>query len=236
MSDMGDVSYSDIKSLIYRKQPPLLGVDTRTPTFSMKRQNSNSSSDQSELLLPKKSKIDAFDRDMTYIGSPREFRRMRSDLLDSRNTIRTLESHIQEMHNVRKEMEILYEKECTNLRTQSSRDRKQIDDLENQLQTIRKREINLKNELAELQNKHDKLKIQYDMQIEELEKTTDELKHQVKNDDEDKISEIANCQRKIDELQSLYEHALDECTAHKNLANELGRRRNYCIKNCSNQK
>lgn len=226
MSDTPNETIVDIKSLIYRKMPPPLENELSFPNdFSLKRRNSSGSSNsflEQDLTPQKKVKKNSFeDRDMTYIGSPREFRRMRSDLLDTRNTILTLESHIQQMHSVRKEMEILFDKERSNLRAQTKKDQKAIEELESQLQSVRKREQNLKKEMSILQNKTDKSKIEYNTRIEDLEKSYEELKYKTGRDDNNKDNEITTLKRKLDEIQMLYTHAQDECNAHKNLTEEL---------------
>lgn len=88
--------------------------------------------------------------DGTYLGSPREIRRIRADLVHARSTVASLENRIRQQHTIRKEMEILFESEIKGLTHQHERDTKSIEDLEVQLQSIRKREIDLKNELSEV--------------------------------------------------------------------------------------
>lgn len=109
--------------------------------------NSNSSVEEGtpvkkQKLLPKD--------DTMYIGSPREVRRMRADLLEARNTILNLENRIKHMHSVRKEMEIMYDNETVSLKKQHEHDRKTIEELENHLQSIRQREAETKAELSEV--------------------------------------------------------------------------------------
>lgn len=87
---------------------------------------------------------------LSYVGSPREMRRLRADLLEARNTILDLENRIKHMHNVRKEMQLMFDNETQSLKRQHDYDRKSIEELETQLQTIRKRETDLKKELAEV--------------------------------------------------------------------------------------
>lgn len=223
MSNIADETILDINSILYRKPPPLLQNQTNmTPSYTLKRPNSSSSSISYEEhdISPLK-KIKREEHDITFIGSPRDYRRMRSDLLNARSTILTLESHIHEMHNVRKEMEILFDKEKSTLKAQVKRDRKSIDDIESQLQSIRKRESKLKDDLSEIQNKHDQLKIEYDQRVEELERNCEDLSSKIKLDTDSEDSKVLNLQRKLDEVEKLYELALDESNAHKNLANDL---------------
>lgn len=225
---MRDESIVNIKSLIYRKKPPpLYDEPSISNDFSLKRQNSSGSSTSFldiEITPQKKMKRDSLEnRDITYIGSPREFRRIRADLLSSRNKILTLESHIQEMHNVRKEMEILFDRESSTLRAQTKKDQKSIDELESELQSVRKREQNLKKEISSMQNKNDKLKIDYDTKIETLEKSYHDLKDKTGEEESNKDNEIASLKHKLNEIQMLYAHSQDECNAHKNLSEELSK-------------
>jgi predicted nucleic acid-binding Zn-ribbon protein len=92
--------------------------------------------------------------DLSYVGSPREVRRLRTDLLEGRNTILNLENRIQHMHNVRKEMEIMYENESKLLKKQHENDKKSIEELESQLQSLRRREMDLKDQLAQVIHKY----------------------------------------------------------------------------------
>lgn len=87
---------------------------------------------------------------VSHLGSPREVRRLRTDLLEARNTILNLENRIQHMHSVRKEMEVMYENEVKLLKKQHENDRKSIEALEAQLITFRQREADLKKQLAEV--------------------------------------------------------------------------------------
>lgn len=136
--------------------------------------SSNSTSENSSIdeptikkpkLTPKGVKLDTL-----YIGSPREVRRIRADLVEARNTILNLENRISHMHNVRKQMQLMFDNETVSLKKQQEYDRKTIEELESQLQTIRKREADLKHELVQLKNKYDLLKLNSDSRTEDLEK------------------------------------------------------------------
>lgn len=109
--------------------------------------NSNESS--FEEPLTKKLKRDSI-LDFSYIGSPREVRRLRSDLMEARNLILTLENRVTQMHGVRKEMQLMFDEENSTLKRQHEYDKKTITELENQLQIIRKREADVKKELSEV--------------------------------------------------------------------------------------
>lgn len=122
--------------------------DIKTPLKrSMCSSNSN---DSFEDLNPMKRSRQERKLDISYIGSPREPRRLRADLVESRNTILSLESRINRLHSVNKEMRMLFDEENKSLKKQSEYDKKTIEELENQLQIIRKRESELKNNFAEV--------------------------------------------------------------------------------------
>lgn len=109
--------------------------------------NSNSSVEEGTPI--KKQKLLPKD-DSMFIGSPREVRRMRADLLEARNTILNLENRIKHMHSVRKEMEIMFDNETVSLKKQHEHDRKTIEELESHLQSIRQREVETKAQLSEV--------------------------------------------------------------------------------------
>lgn len=126
-------------------------TNTKLFDFTPVKRSRDSNSD--ELVESKKSKMEIKEKgfmDVSYIGSPREVRRLRSDILSLRNTIISLENQIHQMHGVRKEIQIMYDDEIKGLRSQIEGDRKSIEDLESQLQSIRKRELELRNELVDV--------------------------------------------------------------------------------------
>lgn len=112
----------------------------------LKRPASNIAKDE-DVVTPKKFKGN-LNMDFEYIDSPREMRRIRSDLLESRNTILNLENRISQMHNLRKEMQVIFDNENQTLKKQQESDRKTILDLEGRLQQIRRREQEAKMELS----------------------------------------------------------------------------------------
>lgn len=67
-----------------------------------------------------------------------------------RNLISSYENRIQHMHSVRKEMQIMFDRESRSLRQQVERDAKTSAELEARLQEKRKLEIELKNELSQV--------------------------------------------------------------------------------------
>lgn len=119
---------------------------------SSKRSFSLGSSDSHISLMetPAKKIKEERNVDLNYIGSPREVRRIRADLLEARNSIRNLENRMQHMHNVRKEMEIMYENETKSLKKQQEYDRKVIEDLETQLQSFRHKKTELEEQLTDV--------------------------------------------------------------------------------------
>lgn len=121
----------------------------------IKRTISSSNSNESSLDEPSCKKFKSQSKlDLSYIGSPREMRRLRSDLLEARNTILSLENRVTQMHGVRKQMQLVFDDENATLKRQHEYDKKSIIELESQLQNIRKREADLKSELAEVISIH----------------------------------------------------------------------------------
>lgn len=161
--------------------------------------------------------------DMSYIGSPREVRRIRADLIEARNTILSLESRISHMHGVRKQMQLMFDDENSVLKRQHEYDKKTIDELENQLQTIRKREIEVKTELAEVNSKYDTLKVKTCEQIQKLEKTLEDFKEETRVLEQEQRDAVPKLERKIVELETMLEAAEEDAEAQKKLAAELGK-------------
>lgn len=87
------------------------------------------------------------------ISSPWETRRMKSDLIEARSRILVLETQIQQLHSVRKELELVFENEKKVLQDQHTRDRDLINDLESRINVIRRREAETKSELNEVSEK-----------------------------------------------------------------------------------
>lgn len=143
-----DTILNMVKNLIPTTNIKKNGPFEFTPT---KRTISCSNSNESSFDEPsiKKFKADA-KLDLSYIGSPRETRRLRSDLLEARNVILSLENRITQMHGVRKQMQLIFDEENSALKRQHEYDKKSIVELENQLQNIRKREADLKKQLADV--------------------------------------------------------------------------------------
>lgn len=192
--------------------------------FSPLKRSLSSTSNESSFDEPtpvKKFKQE-YKLDMSYIGSPREIRRIRADLIEARNTIIGLESRISHMHGVRKQMQLMFDEENTALKRQHEYDEKTIDELENQLQTIRKREIDLKKELAEVNSKYDTLKIKTGEQIQKLEKTLEDVKEETRVQEQEQRDAVPKLERKIVELETMLEAAEEDAEAQKKLAEELG--------------
>lgn len=150
MSTQEDKINDTIVQMITNLKPRL------TPEFrnfeldeSLKRplNNSNSSLDGE---TPAKKIKPQLKTDMRYIYSPRESRRLKADLTEARNIILNLENRIKHMHSVRKEMEIMFDKETCGLRQQHEYDRKKIDELESLLESVREREAETKEKLSEV--------------------------------------------------------------------------------------
>ncbi|XP_031327824.1 mitotic spindle assembly checkpoint protein MAD1 isoform X2 [Photinus pyralis] len=169
----------------------------------------------------KKMKQDTVDQ---YIGSPRETRRLRADLIESRNSILSLENRIKHMHTVRQETQIMFDAELRSLQHQHEYDRKSITDLEEQLQSVRKRESVVKTELTELKAKYDNLKIDTDKRIEELEKQLADFKADNIIEMDAKNEIITNLRSRNLELETFLKTVEEDSEGHKKLSSELEKR------------
>lgn len=164
------------------------------------------------------------ENDLFYVGSPREIRRLRSDLVDARNKIENFENRIASLHTARKSIEIMYDKEVNELKTQRDKDKKSIEELESQLQSIRKREQTLKKELFDCNMNYKILKNNTDMQIQKLDSSISTLKTEMQYSTSDENNEVTALKRKISELEYIYKAAQEETEAHKSLVVELNKR------------
>lgn len=152
MSNSEEVVNESIMQMITNLKPRVTSEFRSTHSENnLKRSMSTSSNGSIEDSTPvKKMKLPTTHLNTSYVGSPREVRRMRADLLEARNTILSLENQIKHMHSVRKEMQIMFDNETVSLRQQHEHDRKSIEELEAHLQCIRKREAEAKAQLAEV--------------------------------------------------------------------------------------
>lgn len=170
---------------------------------------------------PKKQKLSESAASSSYLGSPSELRRLKADLSEARNTILTLENRIEDMHNVRKGMEVMFQNETQMLRKQRDYDRKTIAQLDEQLQNLKKRESAWKQKYNELNEKFEEIKDSHQMHVTELEKSVYELKVKVQEQKSDDAGEISGLHRRISELEMLLESVEGDAKAHKKLSEEL---------------
>lgn len=160
---MGDTSLmidDTILNMVKNLKPTTIAKKTSCYEFTpLKRSISSSNSNESSFEEPSAKKLKKdLKLDLSYIGSPREMRRLRSDLLEARSIILHLENTISHLHGVRKQMQLMFDDENSALKRQHEYDKKSIDELESQLQIIRKREVDIKSELAEVSSS---IKINY---------------------------------------------------------------------------
>lgn len=121
---VNDTIISMITNLKPRITAEYPNIETNRST-SQKRSLSLSGDSSSETSTPlKKQRFENLKAN--YMASPRETRRLKADLMEARNTILNLENRIKHMHNVRKELEQLFESETTDLRQQREFDRESI--------------------------------------------------------------------------------------------------------------
>ncbi|KAG5897303.1 hypothetical protein JTB14_011466 [Gonioctena quinquepunctata] len=186
--------------------------------------SSNSNESIFDESTPTKKRKSEFKLDVSYVGSPMEVRRLRSDLVEARNTILGLESRINHMHGVRKQMQLMFDEENQSLKRQNEYDKKSVEDLENRLQVIRKREIDTKNELAEVKNKYELLKLKTGEQIENLERSLEDMKEESRIMESEENGLVPGLERRIAELETMLEAAEEDAEAQKKLAEELVKR------------
>lgn len=223
---------------------PTTNVKKMSPfTFTpVKRSISSSNSAESSFDEPssKKCKRDSSKLDISYIGSPREMRRLRYDLVEARSIILNLESRISHMHGVRKQMQLMFDEENATLKRQHEHDKKSLIELENQLQTIRKREGDLKKQLADVglsyillsykillkyfqvNSKYDSLKLNARENENALEKSIHELREEAKQIESHENEVVPKLQRRIAELETMLEAAEEDAESQKKLAVQLG--------------
>lgn len=156
MGDTSSIADDTILNMVKNLKPTAIVKKSSPFQFTpIKRTISSSNSNESSFDEPSAKKFRSGSKlDITYIGSPREIRRLRSDLLEARGIILSLENRITQMHGIRKQMQLMFDEENSALKRQHDYDKKSIDELESQLQVIRKREAELKKALADVSLAH----------------------------------------------------------------------------------
>lgn len=151
MGDTNLIVDDTILNMVKNLKPPTIKKNSPFEFTPVKRTISSSNSAESSFDEPSTKKFKRDSKlDVSYIGSPREIRRLRYELLEARGIILNLESRVSHMHGVRKEMQLMFDEENSTLKKQHEYDKKTIEVLEDQIQTIRKREADLKKHLAEV--------------------------------------------------------------------------------------
>ncbi|XP_050299505.1 mitotic spindle assembly checkpoint protein MAD1 [Anthonomus grandis grandis] len=196
--------------------------DYKTPLKrAISEENTSESSFEAETPLKRIKRENILD--VSYVGSPREVRRLRFELIEARNTILNLENRIQHMHNVRKEMQVMFDSETDLLKKQHEHDRKSIEDLEEQLQSIRKREQSLKLELSQVKRDYHSLKHTTEEKTSELIREVQNLKDQSATSLLEDSVESAKIKRRILELETILQAAQEDADAQKKLAEVLAK-------------
>ncbi|XP_060523090.1 mitotic spindle assembly checkpoint protein MAD1 [Cylas formicarius] len=191
-----------------------------TPLKRSISENSNDSNSVDEVPV-KRIKQDVMN--VSYIGSPREMRRMRAELVEARNVILCLENRISQMHNIRKEMQLVFESETQTLKRQQEIDRKSIEELEQQMQIVRKRESQFKNDVTSLKEKYEQLKSSSEEQILRLQRDISVIKEETQNSQLEDNIESSKLKRRVAELESVLKAAEEDAESQKKLASELSR-------------
>lgn len=172
--------------------------------------------------------------DVSWIASPREARRMRTELLESRNLITDLETRIQQMHDARRVMETTLDNEIKKLEFQRNNDRKKVDELEKQMHSIRRREKEAQKELDEKEQEMLSMKTDYDNCVRELETKVTELQSQLDVYEDTEIDQINMMKTDNDALSEALKAAKKDAKFHKDLVGNL-RGRLARLTNVSNE-
>lgn len=175
-----------------------------------------------EESLPLKRVKATADFDVTYVGSPREVRRIRADLIEARNTIKTLEARITNLHSVRRQMQLVFDEESKQLRTQLEYDRNTIEKLEMQLQEIRQREIDLKKELSNVTVKCEEIETRSEEKVLLLEKKINDIEENTKHQDLVENIEVRKLKRMLSEVMNEKKVAEEKCEEKEKLVEVLG--------------
>lgn len=159
--------------------------------------------------------------DVSWVSSPHESWRLRNDVIAARKTINDLESRIQHMHGVQKEMQVMFDNEIKSLSFQHEQDKKIIEELEKDTQNLRKRERNAKREVDEMNHILQQNKLDYQSHIEELEFKINELEMQVETYETAENEQLSTIQIEKNDLTEALEKAERESELYKELVNDL---------------
>lgn len=183
----------------------------------LKRRLSSDSSTDSPDKRPKQDNY----LDVSWISSPREARRIRTDLIEARNHVTELEHRIQRMHSVRKEIETVLDSEIKSLNFQHEQDTSKIDQLEKQMQSIRKRERETFQEFKELQQVFTESNSNYEKRILDLEMMVTDLQNQLEVYEHAENEQIGLVQTDNNKLSEALEKAESEMNLYKDLVADL---------------
>lgn len=191
--------------------------DYNTPK---KRSSSPTSSTSSSEINSAVKKFKA-DNQIVCAGSPREFRRLKCELIESRNYAKELENQLTHLRAIKREEQIDFERETKRWKAQAERDRKTIGELETKLDDFRRRELACKTELNEAKAQFARTKASMEMKLHTLDVQFTNLKEEVHDQSTDENTKIIQLERQNEELQIMYKAAKEDTEAHKKFVDEL---------------
>ncbi|CAL1689070.1 unnamed protein product [Lasius platythorax] len=119
------------------------GIPVRVPGTSYIRSKFNESDDS--IISPKRQRLDESDTSTinktqsdSVPGSPWEWRRMKGEVISLKTRLTHQEATVQQLHNIRRQMEEIFEKEKGLLQVQVEQDRQTIQQLEVRLDVARR--------------------------------------------------------------------------------------------------
>ncbi|KAJ9582287.1 hypothetical protein L9F63_003416, partial [Diploptera punctata] len=131
------------------------------------------------ITTPDKSSENA-SMEMSVAFSPWDVRRLKADLVQAKAHNTNLENQIKQYNALRKETEILFEKEKRSLLKEQDWDKEKIKSLENRMAVLKKREQESKNELSECRQAMEKNKFNLEKKILSLQTENTQLKDKIR--------------------------------------------------------
>nr|XP_022911768.1 mitotic spindle assembly checkpoint protein MAD1 [Onthophagus taurus] len=203
-----------IADLLTTLKPHKLKLSMNSTPVKRSSSSMNNTNSPTEETPAKRLKVESI-LDVSYEESAQEVRRMRLNLLSTRNRIMILENQIEHMHTVRKEMQIMFDNETAILRAQVQQDSKNIEDLESQLQNTRKKEIELKKELADVKLELSAFKTEATAKIDALKKDMMNISSEKNIREIEDVEEIRKFKKELVEIEALYKMGQEELEVQK---------------------
>ncbi|XP_050537528.1 mitotic spindle assembly checkpoint protein MAD1 isoform X3 [Daktulosphaira vitifoliae] len=183
----------DLRSTNNRSKPlrmhydTSIGLSTNDSLLSNKRRRSCSPDLQESMLTP--------------VTSPWESRRIKQELISARAEIASLQERNKTLFNLKKESDLLFEREKNALEHNINKSKFMIEQLDNRLKELRHEKLSLKDENDNLSKKLDMVLEENNIKISKIEKENKELETKLNNSLENELallhenSMIVNSQR-----------------------------------------